>query len=96
MREFQLAEQRQRVAFAFAVGRGRPLAYSVDGENGSALERAREERAGRVAFMVLGEHNGCAAWTLTVGGPQMPAQLPTHEQLVLQPDGHRRAEAAES
>jgi hypothetical protein len=46
--------------------------------------------------MVLREDNGWAARTFTVSGPQMRAQLPAHEQLVFQPDGHRRAEAAES
>ena len=55
MREPQLVRERDPVAAADAERGRRPLADAVEREDRRFLERRREEGAGRVRFVVLGE-----------------------------------------
>src|SRR5207244_7780450 len=53
VREVKVLLQFELVASPDAPGRSRPLADSVEGEDGRLVERAREERARRMALMVI-------------------------------------------
>src|SRR5437660_12933464 len=53
MREMQVVGQADFVAFADAIGGGAPFADTVESENGRLVKRAGEERAGRMAFMMI-------------------------------------------
>ena len=55
MRELQLPQQPQLVAFADAERRRAPLAHAVNGQDGGPLEGAGKESAGGMAFVVVGE-----------------------------------------
>ncbi len=68
---------------------GCPLAHSIHGENRGILERRREERAGRMRFVVLGIEDLAAV-------AEPVTDLPVHVQLVLDPQRARLQERAES
>src|SRR2546430_4445971 len=68
-------------AAAYAVRRGCPFGETVHGEDRGLIERQREERACRMGLVMLGVQN------LALIAERF-AQLPVHEELVLQP--HRR------
>src|SRR5262249_26664905 len=60
-------------------------------EEGGFGKRARKERTGCVAFMMIREHDPRQA-----AAAQAAADRPPHVQLVLEPQRHRHAEAAQS
>ena len=65
MRKRDLLEDLQLAAAPPAVGRRRPFADPVDGEDGCMLEGGGEEGAGGVRFVVLGEDE-----TLAIGAAE--------------------------
>ena len=78
MRELQVPQQPQFVALAHAEGGGAPLADAVEGQDGGALERAGKKGAGRMALMMIGEHQPGVA-----GGVEAPAQSAPHVEFFL-------------
>src|SRR5207302_1451333 len=86
--ELQMVREANAIAAARAAGRGRPFADAVERKDGGLLERAGEEGAGGVAFMMIGEDEprpGRAAKPL----PQRAAQV----QFFLEPDVQGQAKA---
>ena len=59
MREAQLVRQLDPVAAPDAEARGRPLADAVQRQDRGLLERRREEGAGGVRLVVVGEDVAC-------------------------------------
>src|SRR6185436_19086757 len=57
MREAQLLEQFQALVPPLSDGRGRVLAYTIDGQNSSLVKRRGVERAGGVGLVVLSEQD---------------------------------------
>ncbi len=101
VREHDLLVHLEPVAAAHADARGRPLADPVDGQHRGRLERRGEERARRMALVMLGEQQ--AALDLfgveAVGLGQLLellAQQALLEQLLLEPHRHRHAERGEA
>ena len=90
MRKLQLARERDRVAASHADGGRAPLADAIQGQDRGFLERAGKERARRVAFVMIGEHERRAK---TVADPP-PNDLRLTE-LLAEPDGHRHRETLE-
>ena len=91
VRKLHLLRQLDRVAAADADRGRRPLADAVERQDGGLVERAREERAGGMALVVIREDDrrlDACAQALPDDRGQM--------QLLLQPDRHRHAEALEA
>ncbi len=86
--ELDVIEQADAVPLANADRRRAPLAHPVEGDDRRLVEGAGEERAGGMAFMVVGEDQPCP------GRPtdSLP-QGPPHVQLLLEPDRHGQPEA---
>src|SRR5437660_2118331 len=86
-----MVQKLDAVALPLPVGRGAPFAHTVQGHDGSCLERTGEEGAGGVTFVVIEEDER---------NPITPFEPVTnqagHVELALQPDGHRFMEAAEA
>ena len=57
MRKLNLTRQLDAIAAADAEGRGAPFADAIQRQNRRLLERAREEGAGGVAFVMVGEND---------------------------------------
>src|SRR5260221_11682889 len=64
---------------------GRPLAHTVDGQNGSFVKRRTIERAGRVRHMVIAKHNATGI------DFQVILQVRFDPELLRQPYEHRLA-----
>src|SRR5882724_4833063 len=58
MREADLSQDRDAIARAATVGRGRPLAHSVESDDRRFLERRGEKCARRMGFVVSQERVG--------------------------------------
>src|SRR5215475_5234777 len=58
MGEVEFMGEMNLVAFAVTDGRGGPLADAVDSKDCGRIERGREESAGGVGFVMLGEKDG--------------------------------------
>ena len=90
MREADLVGQFDAVAAADAEAGGRPFAHAVDGEDRRLVEGRREEGAGGVRFVVIGEDVAAAilppSVALRIDGGQV--------QLLFQPQRHGLAERA--
>ena len=71
---------------------GRPLADAVEGQDRGLLERDGKERAGGVAFVMLGEDKRCARRPSRSLAQHAAGMM----QLVLEPDRHGQAEAAKA
>ena len=93
VREVQLAQDLHLAPAAPADRRGRPLADAVDGEDRSLVERRRVEGARRVRQMVFGIEDGVARRSQLA---EMLGEQAPHEQLLLDPGGHRCHEAGET
>ena len=55
MREFDLGEQIEGIAFARAETGAHPFSDTIDRQYGRLIERRRIERGGRVRFMMVGK-----------------------------------------
>ena len=84
------------MALAQSHRRGGPLPHAVHGENHRLLEGGGEERAGRMALMMLGEEEPMAP----VDAPGQLAQFLDEqallEELLAAPKRHGHAERAEA
>ena len=92
VREVELALQIDLVAVAHTDAARRPLPHAVERQDGRVFERGREERAGGVALVVLGEPH-----ILRHRGPdalQTPLDLVGDPELLARPRGHGRGEGA--
>jgi len=96
MREVDLAPDFEVRAVAVRERRCRPFADAVHGENGSFLERRREEGRGRVARVMFGEHQPLGPVDARLQRLQVPDQRVLLEQLLLDPQRHRAAERRET
>src|SRR5206468_1258088 len=90
VRERQVPGQLQLVPAADAPGRRAPLADAVERQDRRLVERGRQKGAGRVTLVVVEEQERRGG-----AGGQRPADEAAQVDLVLQPDRHRLAEAAE-
>ena len=89
VREADLLEHRDVGALADAVGRRRPLADAVHGEDRRLLEGGGQEARGGVAHVVLGEEDR------PLVGLELLADDRGHPELLVEPHRHRLAEGGE-
>src|SRR5262249_51280697 len=95
VREVDLLHGGQLAATPERDGGGGPLADPVHREHHRFGERRSEERAGRVAQVMLAEEYARAPVDVGRESPQLPHQVRLLEQLLAAPHRHRHAERTE-
>ena len=91
MRKLKLLQQTEAVALTHAQRSCAPLAHAVHGEDGGRVERAGQEGAGGVAFVMVSEDQRRFS-----GHLKALTQRASHVQFVFQPERHRQAKTPEA